>query len=326
VVILVAACSGTVSSTPAAQPTAGATGISPASERPTVSLKFGTSSAVDFDDVPVFAAFEALNAQGIDIDVLPLATNTAALTALANGQVDFGVARPEAVQRANKAGANLRIFFGRGKSDFVMVAPVSITAVEQLDGKRVAYHAPGEITYALATYAATARNIKPEFLVVPGSEARVAGLMAGEIDASPVDLASWLTLNRERPGEFHILVDFNEELPDTITTSHIAAPLNKLEEDPALWRTIADELMKNLNLAASDPEWLADQAVKYLPGVDRAEMVETAKAYGPTFDTTGGVDETQLTKMIDFFVEYEIMKPEEALPFDEYASRIALDQ
>jgi NitT/TauT family transport system substrate-binding protein len=103
---------------------------------------------------------------------------------------------------------------GSAKADFQMVARKVLTSCEALDGKRVAIQSREGTTGALARnwFSTSCPNTRPNIMIIPGSENRVAGLIAGQLDAAPVDLQNTAQLLQLRPDNFGVIRSFGESV------------------------------------------------------------------------------------------------------------------
>jgi ABC-type nitrate/sulfonate/bicarbonate transport system substrate-binding protein len=328
--LVLAACSGQASGEPTQGETSSpgtasgpADASAPASESAApsfepVELSYGTSSQVGFAELPTIAAFDELRADtGIDVQLVPFQSGTTGTAALVAGEVDMGILNPPALWAANNAGERFQWFNTSKGNEWRLVARADITDPSQLDGARIAHHGTG-ITMALALSVGELYDVEPQYLEIPGSEARVQALLQDQIDASPVDVAGVLTLERLAPGEFHVLLNFDEEFPDTLFANSITAPVEVMDENCEMWETIADYLTRAHARAADDPEWVADLAVEHLPNVERDDMLEIAQAYseeGAWF--AGNPDEDMYEAAADFYVSRGLVEENEPIPYDE---------
>lgn len=283
-----------------------------------ISLTYGTSSQVGFAEIPTIAAFEELRAEtGIDVELVPFQSGTTGTAALVAGEVDMGILNPPALWAANNAGERLQWFNTSKANEWRLVTRSDITDPSQLNGARIAHHGTG-ITMALALSVSELHDVEPQYLEIPGSEARVQALLQGQIDASPVDVSGVLMLERLAPGDFHVLINFEEAFPNTLFANSISAYGDVMDDDCELWETIADYLSRAHARAHEDPEWVADQAVEHLPNVELADMLEVAEAYseqGAWF--AGNPDQAIYEATADFYVQRELVEAGEPIPYEE---------
>ena len=111
--------------------------------------------------------------------------------AMLAGGVDFGTATGTAISAAVN-GADVRVVFAlTDKPSFDLVAVPSITALQQLRGKKLGISAVGSLTEILARQILIANKIPPDqvtFLPLGTSDVTYAALKAGAIDATMVQI------------------------------------------------------------------------------------------------------------------------------------------
>jgi hypothetical protein len=91
---------------------------------------------------------------------------------------------------------------GQSNTDFQMVAKTEFETCESLDGKRVAVQSREGTTGVLTArwFEQECPQARPNILIVPGSENRVAGLIADQLDAAPIDAQNTALLMEQQPG------------------------------------------------------------------------------------------------------------------------------
>jgi NitT/TauT family transport system substrate-binding protein len=256
-------------------------------------LTFATNSELAFSTVPAVAAFEAMkeDGTGVEVEVLELEDTQVALQALLSDEADFAILDIETLPAANARGADLRVFFVGQNNEWLLVSRSDITSPEELDAARIGYGSSGSTTWWLLVDAAERYGVTPTYLAVPGSENRVTALLAGEIDASALTYADFEALERQAPGEFHILLDFEQEAPGIITGDNMMATQSRLDEAEASFKIITEYLVEHYRRAGEDPEWLAEQALKHFPDGNPDEFLASAQALATAnvFQDDGGL-------------------------------------
>jgi ABC-type nitrate/sulfonate/bicarbonate transport system substrate-binding protein len=200
-----------------------------------------------------------------------------AVNALLSDQADFMQSQLNTVVIANAAGADFRSVMNVKKNEWALVTPVSITDPTQLTDKRVGIHGAGTLTELLVNFTIETYNIQPEVLVVPGSEARAAALIADQLDASPADIATVIGLEKQAPGRFHVLIDYNDIAP--FLGSTLVVRQKTIDADPefvqavvTVWAALYRELL-------ADPSPIAAAAAEYLPDLPAEEVGDLTEAY-----------------------------------------------
>lgn len=182
----------------------------------------------------------------------------------------------------------------------------------ELDGKRLAIHSEGAVSTAMTKnwINETCPGINPEWMIVPGSPNRAAALLAGEIDATPAELADAIRLQRERPGEFNVLADFATDLAELKTTSFYANT-TFLEEHPEAAKDFIKALLEVHREIAANPNIVTEAAPKLLPEVPEENLEVITKAYMDinAWDVNGALTDESVAYSLDFFVQAGSVEP-----------------
>ena len=112
-------------------------------------VRFAYPSSADMGDIPSLLAWEQLKKQGIEVTPTFFPKTDLAVQAVVAGEADIGSAAGFAVVKAVESGLNIRIIAEQVRNEWQLVTPVAFKDPKQLNGKRVAYHAPITVTKAL---------------------------------------------------------------------------------------------------------------------------------------------------------------------------------
>jgi ABC-type nitrate/sulfonate/bicarbonate transport system substrate-binding protein len=334
--LILTACSGAGGPSPAAQ-TAAPSAAPPSSsasastavstERPLVTLKFGTSSSISFPDVPTQAALDALREeQNIDVEHVEFESGDQTIRAVVAGQVDVGTVFPSGIMAAAAEG-DVKLFFNTKANEWSLACRSDITSPTELTGKKIGRHSPNDLTAALLGNTIQKYDVQPELLTIPGSENRVVALLEGQIDCSPIDIAGLFVLEDERPGGFKPILRYADDLPGLIYTQHVVANTNAIDADKETWELLVLYLMKSFRQASEDADYLAGIADKYLPDEDPELHKKIAQSYVDykAFTRDGGLTKERMDALMQFYVEAGALNAEDVLPFEEYATTELVD-
>lgn len=306
---------------PTEEPTA-----EPTSREP-VALKFATNSEIDEGELVLLYAVDSLAEHDITVELVELADTDLAAAAVVSGQVDFTSINPPALVAANAAGADLRNFVTGENNAWVLATPTSITDASALGDGNLAHHGTG-ISKALALYTVEKYGIEPEVLSVPGGTARAAALATGELDSTVIQFGQLESLKAQHPDEFHALLVYEDELPGVLKSDNYVAKRATLEGDPETWTLVTEAIIAANRFATEDPEAFADFAVTVLPNADRDAVLEGVRlnAENGVYPIDGGITEEGFTRLVDFYVEYELIDPAHVRPFEELATLDYIEQ
>jgi ABC-type nitrate/sulfonate/bicarbonate transport system substrate-binding protein len=220
---------------------------------------------------PLAMTIATLEDQGYTVEQVLFDSPETLAQAVTAGEADFGFTSAGTVMSVVDAGAPVTAFLGITRPDFVMVAKPEITACEDMDGQRLAIHSREGTTGSLTSIwlENVCPGTEPEVLVVAGSENRMAGLIADQIDASPIDLLSWTQMDAEYPGQWHTVEGYGDP---SIVASYFFATDAYLDSDGAVVQDFVDTYLTTLEGVQADPSEAQDLAVELLPEVDEQVM------------------------------------------------------
>lgn len=224
-------------------------------------VRLGLEIPASIVNVPMLITLDRLKDQGYTIQIVEFQSPETMTLALQNGEVDLIGTSVGTAFSAIDAGFDGRAFIGMAMSDFLMVATTDLTTCQSLDGKNVAVQSREGTTGVLTArwLASECPDARPNVMIVPGSENRVAGLIAGQLDASPIDSQNTAQLMALRPGDFATIDSFAKA--GVLASVYIAA---------SSWLTDQAETVQTLVSAYND--------VVNETKTDRAEFMERTKA------------------------------------------------
>ena len=183
-------------------------------------IRVAFSSTVDLGDLPSLMAHALLATQGYDVVPTFFAHAQLAADALARGQMDVGNGSTRTYWAAIVKGADVATIMEQVGNGWAIMAATEIRTCADLHGRPFAVSGEGSVSAALsrAYIASRCPGTEPRVMSIPGSEHRAAALLAGRLQAAPVELAESVFLAARAPGRFRTLVSFAEELPSVVTT------------------------------------------------------------------------------------------------------------
>jgi NitT/TauT family transport system substrate-binding protein len=142
--------------------------------------------------------------EGLDVDITELTGAPVAITALQAGDVDVATLTLLDTLRLNASQTlGVRAFGASGSDDFpYIVARDSIGSIAELRGKSFAVSRIGAADDSTARRMLAASGVDPadvNFVVAGAPNLRAQALLAGQIDATTVQISTWVTL-RGAPG------------------------------------------------------------------------------------------------------------------------------
>ena len=160
-----------------------------------------------------FVALDRAKANGLDYEWTAFSDEELAIQAVLSGQMDIGFGTPYAAMQ--RAKAPVRIIFQLSKLKFFPVTNKKYGKLEDLDGEPILLHSRGGGTDSIANVIEDKVGITfGERSYVPGSANRVVALVAGQADATIIDLSNKNKVMRQHEDKFNVLPMFDVEASD----------------------------------------------------------------------------------------------------------------
>jgi NitT/TauT family transport system substrate-binding protein len=254
-------------------------------------------------NVPNFVAIDQLKQQGYDIQTVEFQSPETMALALQNGEVDIVNTSAGTAFSSIDAGFKGKVFLGQSNADFVMVARKEFTTCASLDGKRVAVQSREGTTGVMAQqwFAKECPTANPNILIVPGSENRVAGLLAGQLDASPIDSQNTAQLMQKRPGEFATIDSFSSS--SRLLASVFYASTDWLEKNKTAAADFVKAYVAAVNSGNADPASVTAGAKKLVPDMDAAILDQVVQGWisRKVWNPVGGAQPDTIKAALDFY-------------------------
>jgi NitT/TauT family transport system substrate-binding protein len=160
-----------------------------------------------------FVALDRAQKNGLDYEWTAFSDEELAIQAILSGQMDIGFGTPYSVMQRSKA--PVRIIFQLSKLKFFPVTSKKYSKLEDLNGEPIMLHSRGGGTESIANVIEDRLNIKfGKRSYVPGSANRIAALIAGQTDATIVDLSNKNKLVKLHGDNFNVLPMFEVDASD----------------------------------------------------------------------------------------------------------------
>jgi ABC-type nitrate/sulfonate/bicarbonate transport system substrate-binding protein len=260
-----------------------------------------------FSSAPLLAAFDAMRSEGYTIETVVVNAAELLVQGLADGSFAFvGSMGPNAAMIAVEKGANLKAIMARNANETVVYGrTATIKSCADLSGKRVAVHSEGSVSYAMlkAYVKEKCPQATPNYLIIAGSENRLAAMLADQIDASHIELGDSVTLETQAGDRFSLLVSFAQDLPK-LQPFPIGVNSKFATDNPGTVLALVKAVLTEYRRIAGDPAALQADAEKYVKDTINPSTVMTiAKKYSELkmFDVNGGLTAENLQFTADFF-------------------------
>lgn len=176
-------------------------------------LKIALAETPSDEMAAFFVALDRAKANGLDYEWTAFADEELAIQAVLSGQMNIGFGTPYAVMQRSKA--PVRIVFQLSKLKFFPVTTMKYKTLKDMNGEPIMLHSRGGGTDSIANVIEEREGIKfGERSYVPGSGNRVAALLAGQGEATILDISNKNKIVKEAPDKFHSLPMFDVDASD----------------------------------------------------------------------------------------------------------------
>jgi len=286
--ILVSACSGAVGQpTPTVAP---------------VTIRIAYTAEKGLTDIPSILAQQRLSAQGYTFQPTFYASGELAVAALAQGQADIAYATPLLFLTPASKDVKVKWIGEKVSNVFVVVSTSKIQACADLADQRLGINSVGAFYTALITkyMKDNCPDTQAQMVVVAGSNNRLSALLAGQLDASLLQLSDWEQLEAKAPGQFHILINFAQDLPDIVVTGTFVTDDFAAQHPDAVKAYLRTNLEVNRDIT-QDHSILLNEAAKQLE-IDADTLRPVVEDYFKikAWNVNGGLTAAKVKTNLDF--------------------------
>lgn len=321
VTIILAACSaGPTASTGNSQSASAASSTSPSApassapsgEPETTAFTIGTSG-LGINHLPYLIAADRLREDdGWDIFIVDLASGDLVVQGVASGEVDLGTGQMPAVLLAQEQGVPLTMIAEFARNTWTSYAKTEFASCEGLNGIAYAVHSLSSFTYLYpkAWIEQTCPGTTPEWIILPGSENRLAAMLTGEIDATTMELADAVSLEAQnQDGKWANVVNFATAL-DVITGTYWGNS-DFIRSNPNTITKFLATVLEEMRHLMGDQAYFEQQLEKYLPEYTEAGVADDIAALYidlDIFPADGGMTVDSMESSLSFLKTNEIIK------------------
>lgn len=242
---------------------------------------------------------------GYKVETVDFHTPELAVQAMAQNDTQFSSGSTYTVMQAIQKGAKVKLIADRNANEWTIVATSAVSDCAGMNGKRVGIASEGGVSTAMLNQWMQQKcpQAKPNILIISDSDQRAAALLAGQLDASPLELGSEVQLLKKGGDKFHTLADLSKELPQ-LDTSAVYVNSDFLSKNRQAVVDFDTELLKANRAVGANPQLLKQNNLKYKLGGDE-NIDDVIKAYVGinAWDKNGGFTTDRLAYSIDFFTK-----------------------
>ncbi len=265
----------------------------------------------DITTVPILAAVDAVRQAGHQVEVVELAEPELAIEGLAKGDYSISAEATSPALIAIEQGAPIKIIADVIGNQWAIYGKPGISSCDDLSGRPFGIFSEGAVATAITKdwVDSTCREGKrPDKQTIGGSDVRAQALLAGQIDATPLELSDVVALESSGTSGFAEVVDFAEKMPH-LHPQTVYANAEFLTEHRDVAQAFVTALVQEHARINADPRHLADLVTKYLPEEDPATVARIAERYveARLFDAAA-LTEQNVQGTINFFARAGVIE------------------
>ena len=233
----------------------------PAVQADTIRIALGETPSDEL--AAFFIALDRAKADGLDYEWTAFSDEELAIQAVLSGQMEIGFGTPYAAMQ--RAKAPVRIIFQLSKLKFFPVTTMKYSKLEDLDGEPILLHSRGGGTDSIANVIESETGIKfGKRSYVPGSANRVVALVAGQADATIIDLSNKNKVMRQHGDKFNVLPMFDVEASDEA----LFANLDWIKANEDQVQIFVDALLSVWQEMNADRQWSGGRQIRKVRSVN----------------------------------------------------------
>jgi ABC-type nitrate/sulfonate/bicarbonate transport system substrate-binding protein len=267
-------------------------------------MRVEVSPDADVADIPWLMTVDSLREQGYTIETVAF-DNVLGPTAMAQGDLDFASFSNRIAWAAIGKGASFFTFMDKTVNTYMTITGRDIQTCADLDGKSIAVGGTGTVSWTMFDVYLKEHcpGAEPEILIVKGGSNRMAALLTGEVDAAMQDIDDLITIERDRPGQFHPLIVYSQEFPGLHINSYAARRDFAVQHPEMVKDVIRAVFAARRDL--QDSQVLREAIVEYLElEPDSAQEMADAYLAQEVWDVVGEYSPETVQATVSFLQEY----------------------
>jgi NitT/TauT family transport system substrate-binding protein len=265
----------------------------------------------DITTVPILAAVDVVRQAGHQVEIVELAEPELAIEGLAKGDYAISAEATSPALIAIEQDAPIKIIADVVGNQWAIYGRPGIARCDDLNARPFGIFSEGAVATAMAkewVRTDCSAGNQPSYLTIGGSDVRAQALLAGQIDATPLEISDVAALESAAGAQFVQVVDFAQRLPD-LHPQTVYANSDFVADHRDLAQAFVSALVQEHSKINADPQYLVGLVQKYLP--DDAD--ENTAAIARRYVDAGLFDAAALTEQnvqgtIDFFVRAGVLQ------------------
>ncbi|HEX6445374.1 MAG TPA: ABC transporter substrate-binding protein [Streptosporangiales bacterium] len=227
-----------------------------------------------------------------------------ALQALSQNKIQFmSVPIPQAASALPKL-PGIRVIGTRSNNQWTFLAKSSIKDCSQLDGRNVGLFSTKGVStaYVQMYFDEKCKGIKPHIIITADSTLRRQSLVAGRLDATPLQATDAVQVLAKDSARFHELTSFATELPDVgrdvVLTNQVM-----LKQHPEAVQAFLTAQLQAIRSLYANPQTAVTQTKALLKDAVPSNVNEVADYFisHKLFCANGGLDDANIADSLRTF-------------------------
>jgi len=245
--------------------------------------------------------------EGLDVEIIEATATPSVIAAMRSGDVDVGNINSEDVIRltANKDLEMRTINSSNGRNFFMIIGKTSLGSVTELAGKSFAVSRVGGQDHALSTKVLSAKGVSPDgvnYVSIGAPNVRAQALVANQVDATTMSLATWVTVQNEKG--LRVLVDADDYFNAVpLLNKGNAVTTKVLVEKPEALRRFTAAIIKASRYFAENKAAWVDGMGKLRPDIAKPDLEYLWDQFSASWAVNGQLNMDDYQKSTDFLYE-----------------------
>jgi NitT/TauT family transport system substrate-binding protein len=245
--------------------------------------------------------------EGLDVEIVETQATPSVIAAMRAGDVDVGDINSEDVIRltANKDLEMRTINSANGRNFFMIVGKDSIGSILELSGKSFAVSRVGGQDHALSTKVMAAKGLPADsvnFVSIGAPNIRAQALVANQVDATTVSLATWVTVQTEKNIKVLLNADDYFNAVPLVNKGNAVTTRVLAEKPEALRRFTAAMIKASRYFAENKQAWVGAMA-KLRPDIAAADLEYLWDQFGASWAVNGQLNMGAYQTSTDFLYD-----------------------
>ncbi len=245
--------------------------------------------------------------EGLDVEIVETNATPSVITAMRTADVDVGsINYQDVIQLTATKDLEMRaINSSNGRNFFMIVGKSSIASVKELTGKSFAVSRVGGQDHALSIKVMAANGLTPDsvsYVSIGAPNIRAQALVANQVDATTLSLATWVTVQNERA--IKVLVnadDYFNAVP--LVNKGSAVTTKMLAERPEALRRFTAAIIKASRYFAENKSGWVDAMAKLRTDIARTDLEYLWDQFGASWAVNGQLNMTAYQTSTDFLYD-----------------------